>query len=426
MQKMIDSLVNISAKIANNRVLQTIQRAFMLMMPITIIGGFASLFRGINIGGYQEFLASTGLYEGLGALYQFTIGILALYVVFLVAYTFADTYDMKGSAMPIGLTALFCFLIITPYTEAPDAYSSATISTQWLSSSGMFTAILLAFLVGGIYKFCLVKNIRIKMPDSVPPMISAQFTALIPGVIAAVIAIAIKLGFGITSLGSVHQLIYTIVSMPLQALGANIFGVWIMTIVLYAMWFFGIHGGMTVMPIMMLLFTQAQMENLAAYQAGAELPNMITGGYLSYGSGSFPLVVAALIICKSQANKTITRLGALPSFMGVDEPMYFGMPMILNPIFFIPWVIITPTIAVFGTYFLQLLGWLPFATGANAGGFVPFFVTNLVSYGISGLIWGTLFFIIDVIVYIPFIKAYDNQKLDEEKQIEAAHVSENN
>lgn len=417
MERFINKLVEISAVIANNKILQTIQRAFMRMLPITMIGGFASLLKGIDIGGYQGFLISTGLYSGLGAIYQFTVGILAIYVVFLVGYSFADMYDMKSAGMSIGLTALLCFLAVTPYTEAADAFSSAALSTEWLGASGMFTALIMAFLVGGIYKFCEVKKIRIKMPDSVPPMIAVQFTSLIPAAICAVFAIAIKMGFAMTSLGSVHQLIYTIVSAPLQAVGANIFGVWVICVVLYAMWFFGIHGGMTVMPIMMLLFTQAQMENLAAYQAGAALPNMVTGGYLSYGSGSFPLVVACLLCCKSEANKSISRLGALPSFMGVDEPMYFGMPMILNPIFFIPWVIITPTLSVFGTYFLQLLGWLPYATGASAGSFVPFFVTNLVSYGISGLFWGTLLFIVDVIVYIPFIKAYDKQKLAEEKKI---------
>lgn len=420
MQKFIDKLVAISSKIATNRVLQTIQRAFMMMLPITMIGGFASLFKGVDIGGYQDFIQSTGLYSGFGAVYQFTVGILSVYVVFLVAYAFADMYDVKNANMSLGLTALFCFFVITPYTEPESTYGSASLSTEWYSSTGMFTAILLAFLCGAVYKFCKDKNIAIKMPDSVPPMIAMQFTSLIPAVICAVIAIALKLGFAATSLGSVHQLIYSVVSAPLSALGSNIFGLWIITIVLYCMWFFGIHGGMTVMPILMLLFTNAQMENLAAYQAGAELPNMITGGYLSFSSGSLPLVVACLICCKSEANKAISRLGALPSFMGVDEPMYFGLPMILNPIFFVPWVIVVPSIAVWGTYLLQVAGLLPYATGASAGSFVPFFVSNLVSYGWKGVVWGCVFFALDVLVYLPFIKAYDNQKLAEEKAIAEA------
>lgn len=218
-------------------------------------------------------------------------------------------------------------------------------------------------------------------------------------------------------MGNMQAAVYALVSAPLQGLGANIIGLWVIYVVLYAMWFFGIHGGMTVGPIMTLLFTQLQLENLAAYQAGATLPHMVTGAVITYGSGSLPLVIASLIFSKSKANRSITELGALPSFFGVDEPMYFGFPMILNPIFFIPWVLLTPTISVFGTYALQSLGLLGAATGASAGSFVPFFVTNLVSYGITGVVWGCVMMVIDVIIYIPFVKAYDTQMLAQEAQI---------
>ncbi len=425
MQNIIDKLVNISAKMANNKVLQTIQQAFMKMMPITMIGGFASLFKGIDIGGYQAWLQSTPLYNALGAIYQFSVGLLAVYVAFLVANAFAHTYSLKKfGGVELGLVALLCFFIITPYTPAETTYGAATLTTTWLGSTGMFSALIVAFCVGFIFKFCEKHNLGIKMPDAVPPMIAMQFNALIPGLISVVVFSVINVIFGLTSIGSMQQAIYTVVSAPLSALGANIIGVWVLTLVLYTMWFFGIHGGMTVMPIMMLLFTQLQMENLAAYQAGLDLPNQITGGYLSYGSGSFPLIVASFLVCKSVTNKSLTRLAALPSFMGVDEPAYFGLPMILNPIFFIPWVIITPTIAVWGTYILQNLGLLGYATGASAGSFVPFFVTNLTSYGIRGLIWGCVFFVIDVIVYIPFIRAYDKQMLAKEAEQEKEAAGE--
>lgn len=418
MNKFTDKLVELSAKLANVKLLQTIQRAFMMMLPITMVGSFASLFKGIEVGGYQAFLQSTGLFNALGTVYTFSVGLLALYVVFLVAYAFPGVYQMKTGGISIGLTALMCFFIVTPYTLPESAYAAAGLSTQWLSSTGMFTAIIVAFVTGMIFKFCEDKKIAIKMPEQVPPMISAQFTALIPAVLAAVLFSAVNMIMAGTAMGSLHQLVYSVVSAPLQKLGANIFGVWVLMIVCYMMWFFGIHGGMTIMPVMMMLFMPLQMENLAAYQAGVDLPNMVVGTNISYGSGSLPLVVASLLVCKAVSNKSLTRMGALPSLFGVDEPMYFGLPMILNPIFFIPWVIITPTLSVFGTYFLQKVGLLGYATGASAGGFVPFFVTNMVSFGVRGLIWGFVFFAIDVLVYIPFIKAYDAQQLEAEKETE--------
>ena len=415
MKNFTDKLIEISAKFANIKFLQTIQRSFMMMMPITMIGSFASLFKGIDIGGYQAFLQSTGLFNVLGTVYQFSIGLLALYVVFLVGYAFVSVYQVKTSGISVGLTALMCFLIVTPYTAPDSPYGSASLSSEWLGASGMFTAIIIALVTGMIFKFCVEKHIEIKMPPQVPPMIAQQFTAIIPAGIAAIVFSAVNVAFSMTSLGSMQSAVYSLVSAPLQSLGANVFGLWVIYLVLYGMWFFGIHGGMTVMPIIMMLFMQLQMENLAAYQAGAELPHMMTGTVLSFSSGSLPLVVAALIVAKSESAKTISRMGAIPSFFGVDEPMYFGMPMILNPIFFIPWVIIVPTIAVWGTYILQMLGLLGAATGASAGSFVPFFVTNIVSFGIRGVIWGFILFVVDVLVYIPFMKAYDNQQLEQEK-----------
>ncbi|MEE8807502.1 MAG: PTS transporter subunit EIIC [Lactimicrobium sp.] len=412
-----DRLVDASAKFANIRFLQTIQHAFMRMLPITMIGGFASLFKGISIGGYQAWLQSTPLYSVLGAIYTFTVGLLAIYVVTLTAYEFASTYHLeKSGGLGVAVIALACFLIVTPYTEAADAYSSATLPMSWLGSSGMFTALIIAFATGAVFKFCEKKNLAVKLPDSVPPNIALQFTLLIPGTIAIILAGIVRMIFALTPIGSLQQAIYAVVSTPLQALGANIFGLWIIYLVLYLMWFLGIHGGMTVGPVITLLFTQLQMENLAAYQAGQPLPHMVTGNVLSYSSGSLPLVIAALIVCKSTANRSITKLGFLPSLFGVDEPMYFGFPMILNPMFFIPWVIVTPSIAVWGTWLLQKVGLLGYATGATAGSFVPFFVSNLVSYGIRGLIWGCIFFALDVVIYIPFVKAYDRQIQKEEAE----------
>lgn len=416
MQKFTDTLVNISTKMANNRVLQTIQQAFMMMLPITMVGSFASLFKGIDIGGYQSFLQSSGLYSVLGAVYQFSIGLLAVYVVFLVGYVFASKFNVEGFGINIGLTTMLCFFIITPYTEAASAYDAASIPTSYLGASGMFAALIVAFIVGFVFKFCIDKKIEIKMPDSVPPMIAKQLSAIFPSLFSVIIFGIIRIVFSMTSIGSMQAAIYTLVSAPLQSLGANWFGLWIIYIVLYGMWFFGIHGGMTVGPIITILFTQLQMENLAAYQAGQELPHMMTGNVLSFSSGSLPLVVALLIVSKSSANKAITKLGSLPALFGVDEPMYFGLPMILNPIFFVPWVIVVPTIAVGGTALLQSLGLLGAATGASAGSFVPFFVTNLVSYGWKGVVWGCVLFAIDVVVYLPFAKAYDKQMLEQEQK----------
>lgn len=416
MEQLTEKLTVISGKIAQNRVIQIISRAFMMLMPITMLGSFAALFKGIGIEAYQAFIASIGAVPVLNTIYQWTTGMLAVYLAFLVAYSFAENIKCSKSNMAVGLVSLACFLICTPYQEVPTDFGVDTLlPTTWLGATGMFSAIVISFVVGGIYYACQKWHIEIKLPEQVPPFVSAQFSSLIPGAIALTLFGIVSAIFSGTSFGTLHQLVYTIIGTPLHAVTGNVFGYWILMVVLYGLWFLGIHGGMTVGPVIMMLFMQVQMENLAAFQAGTPLPHLCVGDSLSYGTGSLPMLVAALIFMKSEQGKAVSRLAVLPAFFGVDEPAYFGMPMILNPMFFIPWVIGSPTIATFGAHILKVVGLLSYAngTGASAAN-LPFFMGNLMNYGMSGLLWGFVSFALIVLMYVPFVKAYDKQLLEAE------------
>ena len=417
MDQLTEKLTVISGKIAQNRVIQIISHSFMMLLPITMLGSFAALFKGIGIEAYQNFIASIGAVPVLNAIYQWTTGMLAVYLAFLVAYSFAESTKCSKSNMAVGLVSLACFLIATPYTQTPTDFGFATsLPTDWLGATGMFSAIVISFVVGGIYLFCQKFHIEIKLPESVPPFISAQFSSLIPGAFAMVLFGILSSVFAGTEFGTLHQLVYSIVGTPLHAVTGNVFGGWILMVVLYGLWFLGIHGGMTVGPVIMMLFMQTQMENMAAFQAGQPLPHMYVGDALSYGTGSIPMLVAALIFMKSAQGKAVSRMAVLPAFFGVDEPAYFGMPMILNPMFLIPWVIGAPTISVFGTHLLKIVGLLPFSngTGGQTAANLPFFMGNLMNYGMAGLIWGCVLFVLIVLMYVPFVKAYDKQLLDAE------------
>lgn len=416
MPKFIDGLTAISEKIAKNSLLQIITGAFMMMLPITMTGGFAGLFNGISYEPYQNFLTSFGIKPVLSVIYQWTSGTIGLYLAFLVAYSFAQKKDISSSKIIVGLISVVCFLIITPYTVPSEPYATSSLPLNWLGASGMFSSIMVAFIVGIIFAFCKKYHLGIKLPDQVPAYIAEQFTALIPVILSTIVFGLISCSFTVTSFGSFHQFIYTIIGTPLNALGSNVWGFLILQIVMYGLWFFGIHGGMTVGPVIMTLFMQLQLENLTAYQAGKPLPHMFIGDTLSFGTGSLPLLVAILIFAKSEANRSIGKLSLVPAIFGVDEPAYFGIPMILNPIFFIPWVLIAPTLSVIGTHFLKVVGLLGYSTGAGGQNTasLPFFIGNWVNYGLQGLIWGFILFVIVTISYIPFVKAYDKQKFDEE------------
>ena len=415
MEKLEGPLTKLASKFAQNSIINIISGAFMMTLPITMVGGFIALIRGLEVAPYQAFLASTGLYNHLGTIYQFTTSFFAVYVAFAIAYTYCNRYNMKASAIPAGLTAIMSFFVATPYTLPESLWGSATLDTSWHGASGLFSAMVIGFIVGSIYKFCKDKNIAIKLPEQVPPAIAAQFTAILPTAFAGLFFMVVAWLFEGTSFGSIHNAIYTILRAPLGFLGANIFGQTVLALFCGCLWFLGIHGGMTVIPMIMMLFTGLQMENQMAYSAGQPLPNWITGSCLSLSSGSLCVVICCLLFAKSEQIKAIAKAALIPSLFGVDEPAYFGLPMILNPLFFLPWVLFQNLLTNLGTYLLQAIGVLGYYRGVNIGSFVPFFVSNLVGYGIPGLIWGFVLFAIDMVLTLPFVLTYDKQLLAEEQ-----------
>ena len=152
MNKFLDKLVTVSSKLAQNKVLNIIQSAFMLMLPVSMIGGFAALFNGISVEAYQAFITSAGIKSILSTIYQWTIGMIALYLSFLVAYRHAQTYKYAKSDIAVGLTSMISFLIVTPYVIPEEPFAPVSLPGSWLGASGMFSAIIIAFIVGNIFK----------------------------------------------------------------------------------------------------------------------------------------------------------------------------------------------------------------------------------------------------------------------------------
>ena len=179
MQKITDFLMKVAATIATNKILNIIQRAFSMLLPVSLLGALFALLNGITNETYQAFLASTGIGGIVSACYQFTVGAISLYVVFAIAYQYAIEYDMEASAVPVGLIAISCFLVVTPWIQYDANYSyTASIAFYWCGSAGMFSGIVLGFIVGMVFKFCVKYKITIKMPKQVPPMIAIQFSSL--------------------------------------------------------------------------------------------------------------------------------------------------------------------------------------------------------------------------------------------------------
>lgn len=424
MQNIIDKMAEWSDRLSQTFFLRTIMGGFIIILPLTMIGSIAALINAITIAPIQGFLVSSGISSILTAVNQYTTGSIAVYLAYSMANSATNTLGHKKDAIAAGVASLASFFVITPYE--PGQYGGGTISMDWFGAQGMFSAIVCGLITGLVFHLCIKHNVTIRLPKQVPPMVADQFKAIIPAFFTVVIFAIVKYGMGLTPFGNFHSLIYTIIGMPLNGLGSSIFGLWIMMLATALLWFCGIHGGMIVMNLMTLVFTPLQLENLTAYTNGAPLPNMLDGQVLSVGTGSLVFLVVMLVLAKSKTARSVSELAIVPSFFGIDEPAYFGLPMIMNPIFFIPWVIISPTLTVFGSYFLTLAGLLPVANGASIGYNLPFFVNNFIVFGWQGVVWGFVFFAINVLICIPFVKAYDKQmkKREAEEETAAAEAEE--
>jgi PTS system cellobiose-specific IIC component len=407
-------LFKISDAFSRSLFVGVISSAFAMVLPFILIGSLFTLLQGMPINAWQTFLTSSGLGVYIGLPVKLTLNLLALYIVVCVGYQFAMKYKMKKQSINIALTSLLAFLVITPLNE------DDSIPATWMGSGGMFMGILMAFLVGLIFLLSIKHNWIIKLPKQVPEMVSRQFSALIPAVLSIVVVLAIKWLFTLTGWGDPQTALYEILAYPLRMITANIWGFYLFDLSLFVFWFFGINGSLVMQPFIVLCLVPLMMENQAAYAAGTAIPNIVAGDMLFIGNGSLPFIIAMLIFSKSKANRAISKVSIVPSFFGVDEPAYFGYPMILNPLMVIPWVIVIPTIQVFGTYLLKLIGVLPYAscTGTLMA-FVPFFIRNFFDYGWAGSVISVLLLALAVVIYIPFVKMFDKQCLAKEAAMEA-------
>lgn len=330
----------------------------------------------------------------------------------------------QSNATIAGTLSLMVFFLLIPLgVQGGEGDAMVTIAaalgTQWLGAAGLFSAMIIGLIVPTIYVFLLHKNLTIKMPESVPSTISKSFSALVPGFIIAFLFCLVRYGMSMTSYGNLNQFIYTMLQTPLTSLGASPFTFVIFTIMCSLMWFFGLHGGMIVMPFLTMLYQAPALENLEAYAAGVDLPNMITKScwpvYASLGGagGTIGLCIAMLLFTKSQRYKTLGKLALPAGLCGINEPITFGLPMVLNTIMIIP-LILTPIVTFALAYFCTAAGIVPPLNGAEVPLGTPVIFSGWLTGGIRVGILQVVLIAIQFVMYLPFIKVLDRQALKEE------------
>jgi len=424
--KFMKWLQKFGEKLGSSKVFSAISKSMMGTMAIILVGAIFQIVATIpTLFGW--FTTESATYKLIYAPYNMTMGLLSVFVVFMIGYNYAKSLGMKP--MQNGIVALICFVMVaapaTTVTLVDGVTTMTVLDTSNLGAAGLFVAILIGILTVRLTHFCEKKNIVIKMPDVVPSFLSEAFSAMLP------LLFNIIVWYGLSTLLStltggmmtLPLLITYILSIPLSAIN-TVPGMFVAVLFACLLWTFGIHGSMVVFIALMAIMIQNISANAAAVAAGNQpqfYATMLTGAMACAGGtgNTFGLVLHGLKSAKSKQLKAVSKAALVPGIFNINEPVTFGFPIMYNPIMAIPYIL-TPLITM-------LILWGGYAIGFFKPAYVlimsllPLFMGEF----LGSMAWQNLFIpivgiVVGLIVYYPFFKIYDKQLVEKEAAAEAA------
>src|SRR5699024_5406349 len=414
------TLMPLAQKIGNNKYLIAIRDGFLVTMPLLIMGSFFLLFANFPIPGWTDFWAKIfgeNWIQFFSKPTDATFSILGILTVMGIGYSFArqmETNPIFGAAI-----SLVNWFLLMPYEIVNDGVTVAGIPLPWVGSQGVFLSIIVAIVSVHIYKWVEDRGWVIRMPEGVPPQVERSFSALIPSGVALFVFFIVNVLFGLTSYGNAFAFVYEILQIPLLTLGNTMTAMVVAYLFLHFFWFIGINGGSVVGAVFNPILQTLSAENLTAYRAGEELPNIINQQFQELfatfgGAGStLSLLIAMFFFCKSKRITELGKLSILPGFFGINEPVVFGLPIVLNPMMLIPFVLV-PTINIIISYVSMAAGLVPYTSGVAVPWTMPVIISGFLSTGWRGALLQGLLLILGVFLYYPFIRILDRQYLKEE------------
>nr|WP_277896101.1 lactose-specific PTS transporter subunit EIIC [Enterococcus lactis] len=406
-------------KISRNIYLRAIRDGFIAGMPVILFSSIFILIAYVpNAWGFHW---SKDIETFLMTPYSYSMGILAFFVGGTTAKALTDSMNRDLPAtnqinfLSTMLASMVGFLLM-----AAEPAKEGGFLTAFMGTKGLLTAFIAAFVTVNVYKVCVKNNVTIRMPEEVPPNISQVFKDLIPFTVSVILLYGLELivkgTLGVTVAESIGTLLAPLFSAADGYLGITfIFGA-------YAFfWFVGIHGPSIVEPAIAAI-TYANIDtNLHLIQAGQHADKVITSGtqmfIVTMGGTGATLIVPFLFmwVCKSERNRAIGRASVVPTFFGVNEPILFGAPIVLNPIFFVPFIF-APIVNVWiFKFFVDTLNMNSFSANLPWVTPGPLGIVLGTNFQVLSFILAGLLVVVDTIIYYPFVKAYDDQILEEER-----------
>lgn len=448
MNKLEKWLMPLASAIGSNKYLIAIRDGFLVSTPLLIAGSIFLLLANFPITAWSNFvnnwmIGNESFANLLGKCSDATFSLMAIFATMGIGYSMAreeKTTPIFGAAV-----ALMAWFILMPFSfqanisslmdatgvaiEIPEGANAVVGGLQfgWLGSKGLFIGIIASILSVQLYAMIERKGWVIKMPAGVPPTVVSSFSALIPATIVMFIFFMINLIFvacGTTAFDFIFKFLQT----PLLGLGDTLGAMIVAYLFLHLFWFFGINGGSVVGAVFNPILQTLALDNLNLYKEVGPAGYTVANGahiisqqfqdlFATFGGAgsTLSLLIAMLLFCKSKRIKELGKLALVPGIFGINEPIIFGLPVVLNPIIAIPFVLV-PVTNIILSYLAMSAGLFPPCNGINIPWTMPVIISGFLSTNWMGAVFQALLLLLGVVIYLPFIKTMDKQYLEEEKQ----------
>lgn len=432
-------------KFANSKIIMAISQGIIITMPLTLIGSIFLLIANFPIPAWNSWMTAifgSGWAEPLGQVTGATFNILALAAVFGIASQYSKNEGCDS--VSAGILGIVSFIIVSPSYLAISAGDkvggvvaktadklSGVIPTGWTGGKGMIAAIIFGLLTGYIYTWFIKRDIRIKMPEGVPEGVANAFSTLIPAAVIITGSMLVYILFGVVAKCTAIEWIYKVLEVPMQGITDSLGGAIAIPFIISFFWWFGVHGATLVGGVMGAIYQANCLENQSVINAGKTLiasgagrnahiiAQQFQDNFLTLGGSGITvgLVIAMFLFAKSKRLKTLGNLALVPGLFNINEPVLFGLPMVLNPFMIIPFIIV-PIIAGLLTYFSIYFGIVPCFTAVQAIWTTPPIISGLIVAGWRGAVLQIIIIAIATVIYFPFFKALDAKYVIEESQTE--------
>ncbi|MBM8438196.1 PTS sugar transporter subunit IIC [Salmonella enterica] len=387
-------LLPFAVKIGKQPHVNAIKNGFIRLMPLTLAGAMFVLINNVFLSfGEGSFFYSMGIrldastietlngLKGIGGnVYNGTLGIMSLMAPFFIGMALAE--ERKVDALAAGLLSVAAFMTVTPYSVG-EAYA---VGANWLGGANIISGIIIGLVVAEMFTFIVRRNWVIKLPDSVPASVSRSFSALIPGFI--ILSIMGIIAWALSNYGSnFHQIIMDTISTPLASLGSGIMTPWALeNISIYQQ-----YGSV-----------DAALEAGKTFHIWAK-PMLDSYIFLGGSGATLGLIIAIFLASRRADYRQVAKL-ALPSgIFQINEPILFGLPIIMNPVMFIPFILVQPILAAI-TLVAYYLGIIPpitnIAPWTMPTGLGAFFNTN---GSVAALLVALFNLAVATLIYLPFV-----------------------